>query len=49
MLTPLATGAAGLQEHQGQPETTVSATVAIPAPHRVLQQQQPLNVFHAEA
>jgi hypothetical protein len=38
MLTPLATDAAGLQEHQGQPESTVSATVAIPAAHWILQQ-----------
>jgi hypothetical protein len=38
MLTPLATDAAGLQEHQSQPETSVSATVTIPAAHRILQQ-----------
>jgi hypothetical protein len=38
MLTPLATDAAGLQEHQGQPKSTVSATVAIPAAYWVLQQ-----------
>jgi hypothetical protein len=49
MLTPLAADPAGLQEHQSQPETTVSATVAIAAAHWILQQQQPLDVFHAEA
>jgi hypothetical protein len=38
MLAPLATDAAGLQEHKSQPETTVSATVAIPAAHWILQQ-----------
>jgi hypothetical protein len=38
MLTPLATDPAGLQEHQGQAQTSVSATVAIPAAHGILQQ-----------
>jgi hypothetical protein len=49
MPSPLAPNTAGLQEHQHQGQTTVSTTVAIPAAHWILQQKQPLYVFHAKA
>jgi hypothetical protein len=38
MLSPLATDPAGLLEHQSQGQTGVSAMVAIPAAHWILQQ-----------
>ncbi len=38
MLSPLATDPAGLLEHQSQRQTSVSAMVAIPAAHWILQQ-----------
>ena len=44
----LATDPAGLQQHQSQKQAGVNATVAMPAAHRILQQQQPLEIFQAE-
>jgi hypothetical protein len=38
MLAPLATGPAGLHEHQSQGQTCVGAMVAIAAAHWILEQ-----------
>jgi hypothetical protein len=44
----LATDPAGLQKHHGQRQSRVNPLVTMPATHRILQQQQPLKIFHAE-
>jgi hypothetical protein len=49
VLSPFATDAAGLHQHQRQRKACVLPALALPAAHWILQQQQPLNVFRAEA
>jgi hypothetical protein len=48
MFPALAADPAGLHEHQGQGQPGISPAVALPAAHRILEQQKPLNIFHAE-
>jgi hypothetical protein len=49
VLSSLAPGTCSLQQHQCQGKTGVRPPLAMPAAHRVLQQQEPLNIFPPEA
>jgi hypothetical protein len=44
VLAALATYPAGLQQHQGQREAGVKPPMAMPAAHRILQQQKPFDI-----
>jgi hypothetical protein len=49
MLAPRVADPVRSQEHHSQRQFCVSATVAMTAAHWILQQKQPLHVFHTEA
>jgi hypothetical protein len=47
-LPAFAANTAGLEKDHGQSQAGVSATMALPATNRVLQQQKPLKIFKAK-
>ena len=47
-LAAFATNPASLEEDHGQRQTGIPTAMALPASHRILQQQKPLNILKAK-
>jgi hypothetical protein len=46
---PRAANTASLQQYQGEGKSGIRATLAVTAAHRILHQQQTLNILHAKS